>query len=120
MKSSLHLLITITTILYFILILSFILTILSQNSVKHSMTLNCTAVVVIVQTLSQISVSILYEGLKNCNFFRITCDVLNVQIRKKISNDFAILTLLYLYLKDNQAMCEVSEVQHKNIALMKF
>ena len=35
---------------------------------------------------------------------------------EKISNDFAILTLLYLYLKDNQAMCEVSEVsevQHK-------
>ena len=32
---------------------------------------------------------------------------------EKISNDFAILRLLCLYWEDNQAMCEVSEVQRK-------
>ena len=56
---------------------------------KHSMTLNRTdVVIVIVQTLSARSLLLfLSKVLKNCNFYRITCDededVLNGQIRKK-------------------------------------
>ena len=71
MKSSLHLLITIkpacSKILQFytLLILSFILMILTKNSMEHSMTLNRADVVIaIVQPLSARSL-LLFQGFKD-------------------------------------------------------